>query len=103
MDPRLIVPDPGPRPKFSDSNYTLLSITCALVRKLKCTFHQDLMNVTILLNVNYVKSLLDEFNLARNLVALRSVNIRKYHFSGNYWSKFVYNKLPTWVVIALVI
>lgn len=35
MDTQLMVADPGPRPKFSDSNYRLLSITCALVRRLK--------------------------------------------------------------------
>lgn len=35
MNTHLLVADPGPRPKFSDSNYKLLSITCALVRRLK--------------------------------------------------------------------
>lgn len=44
------------------------------------------MYVIMSLNVKYVKILPDEFNLAMNLFALRSINIRKYLFFRALWS-----------------
>lgn len=104
MDTQFMVADSGCRQKFSNINYRLLSVTCTLVRRLK-TYISSRYNVYH----NFVKCQICEnssrwihtgYELILHLDQSTSWNI---YSTGHDGVKWVYNGLPTWMVIMLVV
>ena len=102
MDTQFMVADSGRRQKFSDINYRL-SVTCALVRRLK-TYISSRFNVYH----NFVKCQICEnssrwIHTGYELILLLDQSISWNIFSaGHDGVKWVHNGLPTWMVITLV-